>query len=126
MTEPVVTLEQFFAGARAGRLTAIRCGGCGALAIPPKQFCPACGQRDWSITALSGEGTVASFTIIRVAPPAHAQEAPYAIAAVRLREGVSLLGRLANVPLESIRVGMPVRFQPLSRNGATAIAFVPA
>lgn len=126
MSEPVVTLGQFFAGARDGRLTAIRCGGCGELAIPPKEFCSSCGRRDWSTTTLAGEGTVASFTIIRVAPRAYAKDAPYAIAAVRLTEGVSLLGRLVNAPLESIRVGMKVRFRPLVRNGGTAIGFVPA
>ena len=125
MSEPIVTLEQFFAAARDGRLTAIRCGGCGELAIPPKEFCPACGRRAWSATTLSGDGTVASFTIIRVAPHAHAKDAPYAIVAVRLEEGVSLLGRLLDVPLDAIRVGMPVRFRPLVHNGTTALAFVP-
>ena len=69
MTEPVATLQEFFEQARQGQLTAVRCGRCGALAIPPKQFCPECSQRAWEPTSLSGRGTIASYTVIRVAPP---------------------------------------------------------
>ncbi|HEU4367779.1 MAG TPA: Zn-ribbon domain-containing OB-fold protein [Methylomirabilota bacterium] len=126
MTEPVLTLRHFFEQAREGRLTAVRCGACGALAMPPKQFCPACAQRAWEPVALSGEGTIASYTVIRVAPRAHAADVPYAIAAVELREGVSILGRLVGIPIETIAIGMPVRFQPLTSGGQTAVGFGPA
>lgn len=40
----MVTLKGFFEEARAGRLTGLRCGECGELAIPPNEFCPACGK----------------------------------------------------------------------------------
>ncbi len=125
MTESTVTLGRFFAAAREGRLTAIRCGGCGALAVPPKELCPECGARRWEPVPLSGEGTIASFTVIRVAPRGHADEAPYAIAAVRLREGVSLLGRVVDVPLDSLAIGMPVRFRPIVVKDRPAIGFGP-
>ncbi len=126
MTEPVITLRHFFEQAREGQLTAVRCGGCGALAVPPKQFCPACAQRRWEPVPLSGEGTIASYTIIRVAPRAHAADVPYAIAAVQMKEGVSLLGRVVDVPLDRIAVGLAVRFRPLMKDGQTALAFGPA
>jgi uncharacterized OB-fold protein len=41
-----------------------------------------------------------------------AAEAPYAIVVVRFPEGVSLLGRTTGLPLEGLRVGLPVRFVP--------------
>ena len=126
MTEPVITLRHFFEKARDGQLTAVRCGRCGALAMPPKEFCPECSQRQWEPVPLSGEGTIASYTIIRVAPKAHAADVPYAVAAVQLKEGVSILGRVVDVPLEQIAVGLPVRFRPLAREGQTAVAFGPA
>ena len=126
MTEPVITLRHFFEKAREGQLTAVKCGRCGALAVPPKEFCPACSQRQWEPIALSGEGTIASYTIIRVAPRAHAAEVPYAIAAVQMKEGVSMLGRVVDVPLEQITVGLPVRFRPLMSAGQTALGFGPA
>jgi uncharacterized OB-fold protein len=126
VTEPVITLRHFFEQAREGQLTAVRCGRCGALAVPPKEFCPACGQRQWEPVPLSGEGTIASYTIIRVAPRGHAADVPYAIAAVQMKEGVSFLGRVVDVPLEQIAVGLPVRFRPLISGGQTAVAFGPA
>jgi len=126
VTETAVTLSQFFAGAREGRLTGVRCAGCGALAIPPKEFCPACGRRGWEVVTLSGEGTIASFTVIRVPPRAFAGEAPYAIAAVTLREGVSILGRVVDIPLDALVVGLPVRFRPLASKDQTSLGFGPA
>jgi uncharacterized OB-fold protein len=51
---------------------------------------------------------------------------PYAIAAVQMKEGVSMLGRVVDVPLDRIAVGLAVRFRPLMKNGHTALAFGPA
>jgi uncharacterized OB-fold protein len=126
VSEPAVTVERFFEQARAGELTGIRCGACRALAIPPKTLCPECGARRWETVPLSGDGTIASFTVIRVAPRGHADDVPYAIAAVRLREGVSLLGRVVDVPLETLAVGLPVRFRPIVVKDRSAIGFGPA
>lgn len=126
MTERVITLKSFFEEARAGRLTGIRCGRCGELAMPPKEFCPACQQRAWASVPLTGEGTISSFTVIRVPPRGHAGEAPYAVAVVKLAEGVSILGRVVDLPLESLRVGLPVKFRPLVRNEQTVVGFGPA
>ena len=126
MAEPAVTLQSFFARAREGTLTAIRCGKCGALAIPPREFCESCQQRAWSPVSLAGAGAVVSYTIIRVAPTGYAADAPYAVAVVKLNEGVSLLGRVVDVPLEKLTVGLPVQFRPLVTNGKVAIGFGPA
>jgi uncharacterized OB-fold protein len=123
----VISLAQFFEGARAGTLTALKCTRCGELAIPPKEFCVACGARAWATAPLSGEGRVTSFTVIRVAPRRHAAAVPYAIAHVTLTEGVALLGRLVDIPLDRIALGMPVRFRLFSDDGAPpAIGFGPA
>ena len=126
MTEQPITLRAFFEHARGGRLTGIRCGGCGALAIPPKELCPECGARTWAPVPLSGDGAIASFTVIRVAPRGHAGDAPYAIAAVRLAEGVSLLGRVVDIPFDQLAVGLKVRFRPLVVREQTAVGFGPA
>ena len=78
MADRVLTLKHFFEEARAGRLTGIRCGKCGELAIPPKEFCPTCQERDWTPLPLGGVGRITSFTVIRVAPlEAHTSYAPY-------------------------------------------------
>ena len=126
MSDSVLTLKQFFGEVRAGRLSAIRCGKCGELAIPPKEFCSACQERDWTTVPLAGGGSITSFTVIRVAPRGRGAEAPYAVAVVQLDEGVSLLGRIVDIPFEALRPGLPVRFRPLVTGDQTAIGFGPA
>jgi len=126
VTDAVVNLKDFFTEVRAGRLTGIRCTQCGELAIPPKEFCGACGKRAWESVPLGGEGTIASYTVIRVAPRGHVGQTPYAVAVVRLTEGVSLLGRITDLPLDSLRVGLPVRFRPLVSGEETMVGFGPA
>ena len=126
MTDEVVTLQRFFAEVRAGRLTGIRCRECGELAIPPKELCATCGKHAWDTVPLKGAGTVASYTVIRVAPRGHTGETPYAVAVVQLSEGVSLLGRVVEVPLDSLRAGLPVRFRPVVVGEQTMVGFGPA
>jgi len=48
------------------------------------------------------------------------------VAVVRLAEGVSLLGRIVNIPIESLRVGLPVKFRPLVTQDQTVVGFGPA
>jgi uncharacterized OB-fold protein len=126
VTEPVITLRNFFEEAREGRLTGVRCQQCGELAIPPKEFCASCQARAWEPVPLSGEGTISSYTVIRVPPRAHAADGPYAVALVALREGVSLLGRVVDIPLDALAVGLPVKFRPLLTKDQTSVGFGPA
>ena len=126
MTERAVHLQDFLAEARAGRLTGIRCGHCGALAIPPKEFCESCQQREWQTVPLGGAGTIVSYTVIRVAPRGNGGEVPYGVAVVRLEEGVSLLGRIVDIPLDALKSGRSVRFRPLEISGQLLIGFGPA
>jgi len=126
VTEPAITLRTFFERAHEGQLTAVRCGACGELAIPPKELCPACHAHEWQPVQLDGEGTIASFTVIRVAPRAHAASAPYALAVVKLKEGVSILGRVIDIPLDKLAIGLRVRFRPLVSADQTSVGFGPA
>jgi len=45
---------------------------------------------------------------------------------VRLREGVSVLGRIVDIPLDALAVGQAVRFRPIVEPHQTGIAFGPA
>jgi uncharacterized protein len=126
VTEPAITARAFFERVGAGQLMALRCGACGELAIPPRELCPACHARAWQPLTLGGEGTIASFTVIRVASRTHAADAPYAIAVVKLKEGVSILGRIIDIPLDKITVGLPVRFRPLVVQDQTTVGFGPS
>ena len=98
-------------------------GDSGELAFQDRNFPDRIGWREIS---LAGDGTIASYTVIRVAPARHAGDAPYAIAVVKLREGVSLMGRVVDVPLDQLAVGLPVRFRPVVSGEQTTVAFGPA
>jgi uncharacterized OB-fold protein len=126
VTETTPSSASFFQGVAEGKLVALRCGRCGALEIPPREFCPSCHARDWTTTPLAGDGVIASYTVIRVPPAPHAGTAPYGVAVVRLREGVSLIGRVVDLPLDRLEIGLPVRFRPLVAHGTAAIGFAPA
>jgi hypothetical protein len=125
-TDRVVHLKHFFEEVRAGRLTGIRCARCGDLAVPPKELCAACGARAWEPVPLRGEGTITSYTVIRVGPRGFTSRTPYAIAVVALGEGVSLLGRVVDIPLDTLEVGLAVRFRPILEDGETLVGFGPA
>ncbi|MFQ5897795.1 MAG: Zn-ribbon domain-containing OB-fold protein [Candidatus Methylomirabilia bacterium] len=122
----MITLKAFFEEARAGRLTGIRCQGCGKLAVPPKESCAACSRRAWEVVPLEGHGTIESFTIHAAPLRALTAGAPYAVAVVRLDEGLTMLGQLVDIPLESLRTGLPVRFRPLIQEDQTVVGFGPA
>ncbi len=123
MSEAAITLKGFFDRAREGRLTGIRCGGCHEVSIPPKEFCAGCGTRAWEVVPLSGEGTLASYTVIRVAPAQHVADAPYAVGVVKLKEGAAIFGRIVDVPFDKLSVGLALRFRPILVNEQTAIGF---
>lgn len=122
----MITLKAFFEEARAGQLTGIRCQRCGRLSIPPEQSCEGCGQQAWEPVPLTGHGTIASFTVFGDSSRGHPADAPYAVAVVRLDEGMSLVGRIIDIPMGTIQTGVPVRFRPLVSDNQTIVGFGPA
>jgi uncharacterized OB-fold protein len=45
---------------------------------------------------------------------------------VRLEDGVSILGRIVDVPFDALKAGLPVRFRPVEIAGQTTVGFGPA
>jgi uncharacterized protein len=122
-----MSTREFFGEVREGRLVVQRCATCGALAVPPKAVCPSCEGLRWDRATLTGNGEIASFTVIRVPPAQFAAQAPYVVAVARMAEGVSLLGRLTGVPTDAVHVGLAVRFAgSLPDADPPVITFVPA
>lgn len=102
------TIKNYFALINEGKLCAAQCGSCNALALPPRLFCPYCNSKTTKWAELSGEGTLRSFTVIHIAGTTYADDVPYVVAIVELKEGPSVCARLVGVdPLkpEGIHVG---------------------
>jgi uncharacterized OB-fold protein len=104
-TTPVV--EGWFTVGDTPRLLASQCTDCGDLVFPPvpeeaASFCrnPVCAGDDATRVELSGRGRVWSYTDAQYQPPApYLPESepyePFAIAAVELPEGLTVLGQVA-------------------------------
>lgn len=115
---PDVTEETrpYWEGARAGRLMLQHCGACGAWVFYPRAVCTACGEEALVWEEASGEGTVYSYTVChRPAGPAFAEDVPYVVALIDLREGPRMLSSIRTEHPAAVRIGAPVRagFEPL-------------
>jgi uncharacterized OB-fold protein len=107
--------RHFWTGGAEGRLVFLRCRACRTWVHPPAPVCPACLARDVAPEAVSGRGTVLTYTLNHhpwVPSPDH----PYAIAIVEIEEqpGLRLMTNVVGCPAEAVRIGMPVRvvFEP--------------
>lgn len=82
--------------------------------------------------ALSSEGTLWSYTVQRFRPktPPYAGPdafSPWVVAYVELPGEVIVEARLIDVAFEDVKIGMPVRFQPVALDPASADpVFIPA
>jgi len=97
------------------RLLAGKCEKCGVLAYPQRQVCIHCGHTAFTVVPLSGKGTLYTFTVIaRGGAPAEFDEQQtltgvIPVGVVELAEGPRVVGQLADVEVEKLRIGMPVR-----------------
>ncbi len=89
------------------------CAGCGARYFPQAAGCrnPHCGNKRIAPTLLPRAGTLLSYTVQRYQPPPLFRMddwSPYAIGLVDLGEGVEVMGMMAGVEVDAIRIGMAV------------------
>lgn len=62
----------------------------------------------WQTVALSGRGTIYSFSVLRQAPEGYEGMAPYPVAMVQLDEGPVLTAQLTDCDEADLRIGQPV------------------
>lgn len=108
---PAITpeMQPFYDGARRHELWIQRCDACGKCRFPARELCSSCLSKAGSWQRASGRGEVYSFTVMhQVYHPGFAAEVPYAVVIVQLAEGPRLTTNLVGVPVDQIRIGMPV------------------
>ncbi|MCC6434200.1 MAG: OB-fold domain-containing protein [Acidimicrobiales bacterium] len=87
------------------------CAECGSRQHPPEELCHRCGAMSFTYPALSPNGTLHSYTVAHYAVNrALAPHVPYAVVLVSLDDAPELrvIGNMPGVPIEDIRIGMPV------------------
>jgi hypothetical protein len=99
----------YWDAARAGRLVVQECRSCYQAWHPPLPRCPHCHSAGLGWRAVSGDGTVYTYTVVR--HPTHfafADEIPYVLAIVELAEGPRLVTALTGVAPDEVHAGQPV------------------
>ena len=106
---PTAESRAFWTGGHNSELLINRCHGCGHFFHPPGPACWRCRSTDVAPEPVSGRATVAAFTVNRQNwIPGF--EPPYVVAIVELDDepDVRLITNVVDVPVEDVRVGMPV------------------
>ena len=102
--------EHFWRGGKDGELRFLRCQACRQYVHPPAPRCPGCLGEEVAAEAVSGLGTVYTFTLNHQ-PWVPSADHPYPIAVVTLDEqdDLRLMTNVVNCPAESVHVGQRVR-----------------
>lgn len=108
------------------RLLGSRCRPCGAVTFPAQPSCPRCATEDVEPHALAPQGTLWTWTVqgFRPKSPPYAgpeEFEPYAVGYVDLGGEVLVEGRLVDVPLDEVEIGMAlatVRWTMAAADGA--------
>jgi uncharacterized OB-fold protein len=100
--------EFFWRSGADGTLRLLRCGQCDYIVHPPSPRCPKCGSHEVEPAAVSGRGTVYSYTIAVQAFLPGLE--PYCVAMVEIEEqpDVRLVGLLVDCDSDKVAVGLPV------------------
>ena len=93
------------------RLEAAVCKKCGKRYYPPRLVCAECGSRKFDTYVLPDEAKLDTFTVIRTPASQFSDQAPYAIGIVKFPDGVKIMGQIADIDFDKIKIGMDVRLE---------------
>ncbi len=111
---PEPDTQAFWDATKEHKLTYGQCLGCSNIVFFPRAHCPACGGRDIATKESRGEGTVYTYSVVRLnRHPAFAPLGPYAVAYVDLDEGFRMMTNIVGVedPTKDIKIGQRVKVQ---------------
>ena len=117
----------FWEGTAKGELRICSCRRCDARFRFTHPWCPNCWSGDLGWEVASGMGTLATFSIVHLAPYAAFEDvAPYVLALVDLDEGVRMMCNIVGCDPRDVQIGMRVKVQYEDRGGVKLPQFTPA
>jgi uncharacterized OB-fold protein len=110
LPEPTPETQHFWDGCRDGKLLLQRCRDTGKAYFPPRPFSPFTGSREVEVFEASGKATLHSYVINHRPARGFEDIAPYAIAVVKLEEGVQMMTNIVDCEQtpEALQLDMPL------------------
>lgn len=126
---PEPDTQPFWEATKEHRLTFQVCVN-GHTVFFPRSHCPTCGSMDLKTRDSAGNGTVYTFSVVRLnRHPAFAPLGAYAVAYVDLDEGFRILTNITGVadPVADVRIGQRVKVAWEDQEGGVSLPlFAPA
>jgi uncharacterized protein len=106
------TNTEFWTSGLDGQLKICRCQQCGTWNQPPTPICRNCLSADVAGEAISGQGTVLTYSVNRHQWGTE-QTPPYVVAIVELpeQEGLRLTTNVVGVDADDVQIGMKVELE---------------
>ncbi|WP_286973837.1 OB-fold domain-containing protein [Pseudomonas sp.] len=100
----------FWQGGEQAELRIHRCTACSLFFHPPAPLCPHCASFKVLPTAVSGKGTVLSYTVNHQ-PWSPEIEVPYVVAIIELveQQGLQFVSNVVGIPVTDVHIGLPVQ-----------------
>jgi uncharacterized protein len=106
---PAITDDSaaYWTGGSVGELRIYRCDDCGNYIHPPVPVCRKCRSIHVRARAVSGKGTLVSFTVNHQ-PWSQMYDGPYIVGLVAIQEqaGINLMTNIVGCSLEEVQIGM--------------------
>jgi uncharacterized OB-fold protein len=107
--------EQFIEYLKENELRGTVCMRCGAKFFPPRSDCDICLSHDMEWFAITGEGTLLTFTKAMYAPAGFEKDAPYVLGVAEFPDGTKVFGRLdKSLSDDAIKPGMKVKIRTVN------------
>lgn len=90
--------EQIKETAKQGKLLTHKCTNCGFVHLSTAYYCLKCGSKKFEDLILEGKGSIATYTIITVAPAGFEKYTPYAFVVLKLDDSdLRISGFMPNI-----------------------------
>ena len=105
------------------RLEAAKCSSCGHVSFPPRLVCPECKAKKFSVITLKSEGTLVTFTVVRIASDKFSKETPFPVGIIELDDGVRLTAQIADADIDELKIGQKLSlvFRKIQEDGRAGI-----
>ncbi len=105
---PTKISQPFWDSCKAQAMKLQQCDACATFIFYPVYICPECASRQLSWRAVSGRGSIYTYTVAAKSVFEEI-EGPAIVALIELEEGAMMTTNVVNADPAEVRIGLPVR-----------------